>query len=239
VALLRDKNGNVNVELPIEGNLDDPKYKIGKVIWQVFKNLISKAVAAPGKILARKSGADERLLEGFNWQPLQTELDQDQKKSLDAIVSSLATTPEMKLELVKVYNYQKELDELALRESKKRFLFFHRRIVSENDESKEGERVVDELHPQDSLFMAFVEEHSQTQNSLLSIFDKSKRLIGNEHLQNKLNHIFQRRMDAVQEYLVKDNQIDENQVRIVQSKELKEPAYEVLSRMESHFFVEE
>jgi len=239
VALLRDKNGNVNLELPIEGNLDDPKYKIGKVIWQVLKNLMSKAVAAPGKLLAKKSGIDEKLLEGINWQPLQVDLDETQRKSLDAMASILSATPEMKLDLVKVYNFNKELDELALRESKKKFLYFHRRISSEEDESEEGEKAVDELHPQDSLFMAYVEEHSETQNSLLSVFDKSKRLVGNERLQSKLNQLFETRMEVVQNYLVNEKQVDANRIRITQPEGLKEVAYEVLSRMESHFYVEE
>jgi hypothetical protein len=238
VALLRDKNGNVNLELPIEGNLDDPKYKIGKVIWQVLKNLISKAAAAPGKLLAKKSGIDEKLLEGVTWQTLQTELDENQKKSLDAMISSLNATPELKLDLVKVYNFQKELDELALRESKKRYLFFHRKISSEDDESEESGRAVDSLHPQDSLFMAYVEQHSQTENSMLSIFDKSKRLIGNDRLQNKLNQVFDKRMMAVEEYF-KLKQADLTRVRIVQPSELKEVAYEIPSRMVSNFFVEE
>lgn len=239
VALLRDKNGDVNLELPIEGNLDDPKYKIGKVIWQVLKNLISKAVAAPGKLLAKKSGGEEKLMEGINWKPLQTELDESQKKSLDVMVNGLSTTPEMKLELVKVYNFQKELDELALRESKKKFLFFHRKIASEEEVDEEGSKAVDAVHPQDSLFIAYVEEHSQTKNSMLSIFDKSKRLVGNERLQNKLNHIFEKRMDAVQNYLFKEKQADPNRIRIEQPKELKEVSYESLSRMVSNFYVEE
>jgi hypothetical protein len=239
VALLRDKNGDVNLELPIEGNLDDPKYKIGKVIWQVLKNLISKAAAAPGKLLAKKSGVDEKLVEGIDWQPLQTELDENQKKSLDAMVGSLGATPEMKLELVKVYNFHKELDELALRESKKKFLFFHRRIASEEDESEESGKALEELHPQDSLFMAYVEEHSQTQNSLLSIFDKTKRLVGSERLQTKMNRIFEQRLEAVQNYLFKEKQTDPNRFRIVQPTESKEVAYESLSRMTSNFYVED
>ncbi len=239
VALLRDKNGDVNLELPIEGNLDNPKYKIGKVIWQVLKNLISKAAAAPGKLLAKKSGVDEKLVEGIDWQPFQTELNENQKKSLDAMVSSLGATPEMKLELVKAYNFHKELDELALRESKKKFLFFHRRIVSEEDETAESGKALDELHPQDSLFMAYVEEHSQTQNSLLSIFDKSKRLVGDERLQNKMNHILERRLETVQNYLFKEKQTDPNRFRIVQPTESKDVAYESLSRMTSNFYLED
>ena len=86
--------------------------------------------------------------------------------------------------------------------------------------------------------MAYVEEHSQTQNSMLSIFDKSKRLIGNDRLQHKLNQIFEKRRVAVETYL-REKQADLNRIHIVQPTELKDVAYEIPSRMVSNFFVEE
>lgn len=239
VALLRDKNGDVKLDIPIEGDLDDPKYKIGKIVWQVIKNLISKAAAAPGKLLSSKAGVDEKLLEGFVWDPLQTELNENQKEVLDAMIKSLETTPELKLELIKEYNFQRELDELALRESKKRFLFFHRKIDNEDNTSEEEERMVEGVHEQDSLFMAFVERESNTQNSLLSIFDKSKRLIGNERLQRKLNYIFERRMEVVNDYWLNVKKMPADRLRMVDPQAVKEVSYETSSYMRSRFYTEE
>ena len=46
VSLLKDKDGVIDLDLPIEGSLDDPKFRIGKVIWQVLGNLIAKAATA-------------------------------------------------------------------------------------------------------------------------------------------------------------------------------------------------
>lgn len=237
VALLRDKNGNVKIDLPIEGNLDDPKYKIGRVIWQVFKNLLSKAVAAPGKLLAGKAGVDEKLVAGFDWGLLQTDLDDQQKKSLDAMVASLATTPEVNLELVKVYNFQREMDELALRESKKRFLFFQKRIKTEEAATPEDAAAVDELAPRDSAFMAFVEQQSQTGGSLLSIFDKSRRVVGNERLQAKLNELLELRRQSVEQYLFQVKMADRGRIRVVDPKEAKDVPYETWSRMVANFYL--
>ena len=112
-----------------------PSIGLGPVIWQIFKNLITKAVAAPGKLLAKKSGVDEKYLEGFDWKSLQTELDEEQKKALDAAATALAVAPEMNIEFIKAYNVPKELDQLALQESKKRFLFMNRKISSEEEVS--------------------------------------------------------------------------------------------------------
>jgi len=75
-----------------------------------------------------------------------------------------------------------------------------------------GHHLIDEdgHMPEGMWFFALIaavtrHARSQTKNSRFSIFDKSKRLVGNKRLQNKLNHIFEERMEAVQHYLFKEN----------------------------------
>jgi Domain of Unknown Function (DUF748) len=237
VALLRDVNGDIAIDIPIEGNLDDPRYRLGPVIWQIFKNLIVKAVAAPGKLLAKKSGVDEKYLEGFDWQSLQTELDEDQKKALDAAAAALALAPEMNLEFIKAYNVPKELDQLALQESKKRFLFINRRISSEEEVSEEEEKLVESIQARDSVFNAYIDRELQIQNPLLSIFDKSKRLVGTEKLQNKLFRLYEKRTEAIQKYLTETKGVTVNRFRIVNPNEPEELPYESVSRMIMNFYL--
>ncbi len=237
VALLRDVNGNIAVDIPIEGNLDDPKYRLGPVIWQIFKNLITKAVAAPGKLLAKKSGVDEKYLEGFEWKTLQTELDEEQKKALDAVSTALTAAPEMNIEFITAYNVVKELDQLALQESKKRFLFFNRIISSEEEVTQDEEKVVESLQPKDSIFNAYIDRELQTQNSVLSIFDKSKRLVGTEKLQNKLNRIFEKRSEAIQKYLMENKGVPSNRFRILTQQEGTDISYESSSRVIMNFYL--
>ena len=237
VALLRDVNGNIAVDIPIEGNLDDPKYRLGPVIWQIFKNLIAKAVAAPGKLLAKKSGVDEKYLQGFDWKLLQTELDEEQKKALDAAATTLVAAPEMSIEFITAYNVAKELDQLALSESKKRFLFLNRKISSEEEVSQDEEKLVESLEPKDSIFNAFIDRELQTQNSVLSIFDKSKRLVGTEKLQNKLSRIFEKRTEAMRKYLTETKGVPDNRFRILTQQEKSEMPYESPSRIIMNFYL--
>lgn len=237
VALLRDVNGNVAVDIPVQGNLDDPKYRLGPVIWQIFKNLILKAVAAPGKLLAKRSGVDEKYLEGFEWKFLQTELDEEQKKSLDATAAALMSSSDMNIEFIKGYNTQKELDLLALQESKKRFLFFHRKISSEEDVSPDEEKLVESIPPKDSVFNAYVDGQLQTQSTLLSIFDKSKRLVGQEKLQNKLTEVYERREAAIRQYLTETKGLAIDRFRIIDPTEKKDIPYESPSRTAMNFYL--
>lgn len=52
VALLQDRNGVIDINLPISGSIDDPEFRIGPIIFQVLGNIIKKAITAPFSLLA-------------------------------------------------------------------------------------------------------------------------------------------------------------------------------------------
>jgi len=58
VALLADRNGVIDINLPISGSLNDPQFRIGAVVWKVITNLVAKALTAPFALLARAFGGD-------------------------------------------------------------------------------------------------------------------------------------------------------------------------------------
>ena len=66
VALLKDRNGVIDLNLPVTGSLDDPKFRLGPIIWKVFVNILEKAVTAPfalaGILVRRRSGSAVRRL---------------------------------------------------------------------------------------------------------------------------------------------------------------------------------
>ncbi|CAN5143721.1 hypothetical protein BH09BAC3_BH09BAC3_24860 [soil metagenome] len=235
VALLRDKNGDIKIELPIEGNLDDPKYKIRKVIWQVFTNLLKKAVAAPGKLLAGKSSVDEKELIGLTWQPLQTGLTEAQKKSLSAMYKALQSTPEMNVELVNLTNEEREMDELALREGKKKFLFFRKKIASEEDVHATEEPLLQTLEPKDTALHSYLDQQLKISDQQVSVFDKSKMLVGKDKLKSLYNGMLKSREASVAAYLVSIG-MPEEKFKITEPKEKVNIAYESDSRF-SYAFV--
>jgi hypothetical protein len=61
VALLKDADGNIDLDIPVTGDLDDPKFRVGPIIWKVFLNLCSKAVTAPFALLGKLFGGDDDL----------------------------------------------------------------------------------------------------------------------------------------------------------------------------------
>ena len=56
IALLKDRDGVIRLDLPVNGSLDDPQFRIGPIIWKLFVHLIEKAVTAPFALLGSLFG---------------------------------------------------------------------------------------------------------------------------------------------------------------------------------------
>jgi uncharacterized protein involved in outer membrane biogenesis len=60
VALLKDGAGEIHLDIPVYGSLDDPQFSIAGVIWTVVRNLLVKAATSPLALLgALVGGGDE------------------------------------------------------------------------------------------------------------------------------------------------------------------------------------
>ena len=94
--LLRDRNGVIDLDIPVQGTLDDPTFKVGPIIWKVIKNLIVKAVTAPFALLgALFSGAEEA--QHVDFAPGSADLDATTAGQLDALGKSLVEKPGLTL----------------------------------------------------------------------------------------------------------------------------------------------
>ena len=95
VSLLKNARGEIDVNLPISGSLDDPQFSVGGIIWKVILNLIGKAVTAPFALL---TGGSSSELGVVPFQPGSTELSAAARERLDALAAKLKDRPALKLE---------------------------------------------------------------------------------------------------------------------------------------------
>lgn len=117
VALLKDSSGKINLDVPIEGNLDDPKFRISKVVWGVIANMFVKAVTSPFSLLGGLvggGGGEEMQFQEFA--PGKTNLNPAAQQKLATLAKALAARPE--LQVVVEGNVDKALDGWALRQVK-------------------------------------------------------------------------------------------------------------------------
>ena len=96
-ALLADRNGVIDLDLPISGSINDPKFSLGSVIWKVITNLVVKAVTSPFALLssAMSGGASESSR--IDFAPGSAALDAAAREKLDKIAQALVDRPGLTL----------------------------------------------------------------------------------------------------------------------------------------------
>ncbi len=95
VSLLTNARGEIDLNLPISGSINDPKFSVGGIVWQVFVNLVTKAVTAPFALLG---GGDGEELGNVPFAAGSAELSETARKRLDTLAKSLTERPALKLE---------------------------------------------------------------------------------------------------------------------------------------------
>ncbi|HEY3850064.1 MAG TPA: DUF748 domain-containing protein [Steroidobacteraceae bacterium] len=98
VALLKDRNGVIDLNLPVTGSLDDPKFRLAPIIWKVFVNILKKAVTAPFALLGSLFGGGPDL-QFIDFRPGASTVDASQTDKVKAIVKALQGRPQLKIEV--------------------------------------------------------------------------------------------------------------------------------------------
>ena len=98
VALLKDRHGVIDVNLPVSGSLDDPKFSVGAIILKVIVNLISKAVTAPFALLGSLVGAGAEL-SYIEFAPGRSDLDQNALDKISSLSRALEDRPALHLDV--------------------------------------------------------------------------------------------------------------------------------------------
>jgi hypothetical protein len=111
VSLLADRNGVIDLNLPISGSLNDPQFSIGPVIWKVITNLIAKALTSPFSLLASAFGGSDEL-SNVSFAPGTSVLTVDAKQGLDKVAKALVDRPGLKVTVLGTASLEAEREAL-------------------------------------------------------------------------------------------------------------------------------
>ena len=102
ISLLKNRRGEIDLELPVSGSLSDPQFNVGRLVWSAFVNLIGKAVTSPFSLLAGafggRSAADD--LGSIAFEPGSAQLAGGEQAKLARIAEALVDKPGVRLELI-------------------------------------------------------------------------------------------------------------------------------------------
>ena len=115
ISILSDQNNQINIDLPVEGNLDDPDFKYGGVIWAAVKKLFADITLAPFRFLGNALGLGSKDLSSIDFLAGSNELISSEAPKITDFIKLTTAKPMMKLSITPTYS---EIDVLYFKEKK-------------------------------------------------------------------------------------------------------------------------
>jgi uncharacterized protein involved in outer membrane biogenesis len=228
VALLKDRRGEIKLDIPVSGSLDDPKFSIWGIILKVIINLITKAATSPFSLLGAIVGGGEEL-SYVEFDYGSSSITEPNLKKLNTLAKAFQDRPALKMDIEGHVDMERD------REGLKQYLF-QRRLKTQklNEIIKKGGAAipVDEVKIEPSeyekyLKMAYKEEKFPKPRNILGI---AKDLPAPEMEKLMLTHIEVKESDLrllasqramqVKEAILKSGQVEPERIFIIEPKSL-------------------
>ncbi|MDD2309626.1 MAG: DUF748 domain-containing protein [Desulfuromonadaceae bacterium] len=240
LALLKDRKGEIHLDVPVTGRTDDPKFSVWKLVFQVLKNLMVKAVTSPLSLLSSMLGSGEDF-SAVQFGYGTSVIPPGEEQKLSTLSRALLDRPALKVELKgyvdpekDVEAYRRELFDRKLRNEK--FL-----TLGKEGTLKEGEKVdaIVVLSEEYAAYLAAVykkEKFPKPRNVLglvknLPPDEMKKLIIANTIIgAPELQALARERVVAVMNYLVRKGNVPAERIFQKEGDVSKAPEKESISR---------
>jgi len=227
ISLLKNSKGEIDLDLPITGDISDPEFNFGKIVGTALRNFIKGIVTAPFKFLGGLVGAGRGQDLGYvEFDPGKSRLDQTQKDKLDKLATVLGKKPNLKLEIMSRYNKLKDAEQLRYEAYESMVLAMDKKLPADGtvkltdlDEEKRT-RLIEKSYdkaqfpkPRD----ASGKEKELTQDEKEKLLVTSMPLDG-----DALNNLGRQRGHEIADYLTKTGMIDIRRVFITEPDSVAE-----------------
>ena len=162
--ILKDKDDKIQFDVPVKGNLDDPEFSYGKIIWKTVLNLLVKVAVSPFRLVGNLAMAGANAL-GFD-------LGKNNEVVIDAntetftseqyakaikMTEMIQKDPNLMLTFTQYYNPRKTAKEYKVKQLK---IDFYKQKNNKTELNELDHRAIDEMDESEKEFKAYVKEHS-------------------------------------------------------------------------------
>lgn len=117
LLLLKDSSGDVELDVPVSGNLNDPSFSYGSIVIKAFTNIITGIVTAPFSILGNLLGIDGKELKTVDFEPSSTALVASEEAKMKQYAQILQQKPSLKLTITGAYDSSVDFKKASLDEN--------------------------------------------------------------------------------------------------------------------------
>lgn len=104
IAILKDSNGRIDLGLPVSGNMNDPQFSYGAVIWKAIGSVLTRVVTAPFRALGSLLGINGEKLDAIDFDPGSDRLLPPEREKLKQVAQILSKRAQLKLSVPGQYS---------------------------------------------------------------------------------------------------------------------------------------
>ena len=225
LALLRDNDGKIALNLPISGSLSDPQFSLGGIIFNVFMNVITKAVTSPFALLGSMFGGGEELAYG-EFLPGRAELTPATIAKLDSLAKALKERSNLKLDITGRIDPKTDSESLRLEGLDKKISAIKlRELRKKNPLIQANEVVVEEMDRKTYIEEVYRAEKMTKQRNFIGIAktlvpqDSMALVLGNMTVTPEdLRFLAQQRAEVVLDYMEQQGGIEKERLFLIAPK---------------------
>ncbi|HXD93503.1 MAG TPA: DUF748 domain-containing protein, partial [Bacteroidia bacterium] len=191
MAFIRERGNVIDYEIPITGDLKNPKFHFGDVIIDLVENIFVKPPTTPYRLKVKNIETEIEKSLSLKWQMRQDVLEPNQKKFIEKMANFIEQNPD---EIISVYKEQyaaKEKEYILFFEAKKKY-FLTANSSHINSFSSADSEMVDKMSVKDPLFINYLNKQIN-KKELFTIQEKCAELIDSSIINTKFNQLNKRR----------------------------------------------
>lgn len=226
LGILKDKNGDVNFDVPMEGDPSDPDFSVGKLIVKTLTTFIVKVASAPFDIVSDIAGVDPERLKEIPLEYTMSSINEEEVVTLDQIALALKEKPELKFIFTLEIPMDEEKEALAINRIKRDYL----QVIATPQDDMDSTYLV--LSVKDTALVAYV--NATADSTLNADFgNKCSAIVGDEVLEKELYALADERNLILATYLLDTLKVDPSSVGVQMMDvanhqvQIKKPRYRV------------
>ena len=208
MTFIRDRGNVIDYEIPITGNLKNPKFHVHDAIVDLLKNIFVKPPTTPYRLEVKNVETEIEKLLTLKWETRYSSLLPVHVKFIEKIAEFLKKNPDASINVYPQQYAIKEKEYILFFEAKKKY-FLSGKNRNAGALSSEDSVRVDKMSVKDSLFVHYLNKHLKD-SLIFTIQEKCAGIIDSAFVRTKFNHLNKERENVFISYFRKmkvDNQV--------------------------------
>ncbi|MFT4073809.1 MAG: DUF748 domain-containing protein [Dysgonamonadaceae bacterium] len=217
--ILKDKDDKIKFDIPVKGNINDPKFSYKKIVLKTLMNLMVKIAVSPIRFLSGLMGlGGNSEMTSLQVEALQSELTAEQFSKLENLVKMYEKKPDFNLSLIQYADIADIHDDFLMFLAKKAYA--ESKFPANDGKVQLRYEDVESIRNNDEDFRSFIENHiARTVDSLsrknMTFPEKVSKLYATDSVQPMLLRQLNRKNMLIKEYLVNTGHIPALKLKVL------------------------